>query len=146
MENSATLHQVLIIDDDQLLRDFAVHAIEYGMNRKVLTYESGFQAWQFINTNPDQVNIIIADANIPDMNGLELLERVKRHYPHKPFILMAGDPKAEPQAKELGADAFIFKPFDANVLFTIVKQFGDRPEPPTDAIVTALDSKRNTSV
>jgi DNA-binding NtrC family response regulator len=134
--------QILIIDDDHLVRDFAVQTIEYGINREVLTYESGFQAWEFISTHPDQVDIIIADANIPDMNGIELLERVKKNFPEKIYILMAGDYKNEYQASQYGADAFISKPFDAQVLFTVVKQFGDKPEPPTDATVTAIDSIR----
>jgi DNA-binding NtrC family response regulator len=135
--------QVLIIDDDQLVRDFAVHTIEYGINHKVMTYESGFQAWEFIHTHPHQVDIVIADANIPDMNGLELLERVKKHHPQKKFILLAGDPRIEGEAKQLGADAFISKPFAAGVLFAVVEKFGSKPAPPTDATVTAIESKRN---
>jgi CheY-like chemotaxis protein len=134
--------QVLVIDDDQLVRDFAVHAIEYGTNRKVMTYDSGFQAWEFINTHPEEVDIIIADVNIPEMDGLELLERVKKNHPKKIYILLAGDPETEMRAEQLGADGFISKPFDANVLFTVVKQFGHKPNPPTDATVTDIESKR----
>ena len=107
-----------------------------------MTYESGFQAWEFINAHPHQVDIIIADANIPDMNGIELLERVKKSFPEKTYILMAGDPKNEYAASQFGADAFISKPFDAQVLFTVVKKFGDKPDPPTDATVTAIESLR----
>lgn len=135
--------RVMVIDDDQLVRDFAVHAIEYGTNREVMTYDSGFQAWEFINTHPEQVDIIIADANIPEMDGLELLERVKKKHPKKIYVLMAGDPETGMRAEQLGADGFISKPFDANVLFTVVKQFGHKPNPPTDATVTDIESKRN---
>jgi DNA-binding NtrC family response regulator len=143
--NSTAPHpptQILIIDDDHLVRDFAVQTIEYGIDRQVLTYDNGFQAWEFISTHPHRVDIIIADANIPDMNGIELLERVKKNYPEKIYILMAGDHRHENQASKFGADAFISKPFDAQVLFTVVKQFGERPEPPTDATVTAIESIR----
>lgn len=135
--------QILIIDDDQLVRDFAVHTIEYGTNRKVMTYDNGFQAWQFINAHPDQVDIIIADANIPEMNGLALLERVKKSYPQKIVILTAGDPETESLANQLNADGFISKPFDADVLFTVVRQFGHKPDLPIDTTVTDMDSKRN---
>ena len=135
--------RIMIIDDDQLVRDFAVHAIEYGTDRKVTTYDSGFRAWQFINSHPHQVDIVIADANIPDMNGLELLHQVKKYHPQKKVVLIAGDPQTENEAKQLGADAFISKPFDADVLFAVIDKFGTKPNPPTDATVTAIESKRN---
>ena len=74
---STTDIRILIVDDDQLVRDFAVHTIEYGTDRLVTTLDSGFKAWEFIQSQPENVDIIIADANIPDMDGLELLYWVK---------------------------------------------------------------------
>jgi YesN/AraC family two-component response regulator len=115
--------RVLIIDDDQLVRDFAVHTIEYGTNRKVATFGNGFQAWQFIQTQPDSVDIIIADANIPDMDGLELLAEVKKAFPDKKFIITTSNPAFEKSAYQFGADAFLSKPYDVNDLFAIVQQF-----------------------
>ena len=114
---------ILIIDDDQLVRDFAVHTIEYGTNRKVTTFDSGFHAWQYIQSQPQKAEIIIADANIPDMDGLELLGQVKKAYPETIFILTASNPMVEKTARRLGADAFLSKPFSESDLFAIVKQF-----------------------
>jgi CheY-like chemotaxis protein len=132
--------RVLIIDDDHLVRDFAVHTIEFGINREVMTYDSGFSAWEFINSRPDEVDIIIADANIPEMDGLELLERVKKKYPKKIYVLLAGDPATEIRARQLEADAFISKPFDAEVLFTVVQQFGCTHNASAKATVININS------
>jgi two-component system response regulator YesN len=137
--------RVLVIDDDYLVRDFAVQAIEYGINHKVTTYDSGFQAWQFIKSRHQHVDVIIADANIPDMNGLELLERVKSHFPEMVFIITSGDPETESGAQHLGADAFISKPFDASDLFAIIKRFGRKPTPPRDATVTVIEGNSEGS-
>lgn len=137
--------RVLVIDDDYLVRDFAVQAIEYGINHKVTTYDSGFHAWQFIKSRHQQVDVIIADANIPDINGLELLERVKSSFPEMVFIITSGDPETESQAQHLGADAFISKPFDASDLFAIIKKFGRKPAPPRDAAVTVIESNSEGS-
>lgn len=115
--------QVLIVDDDQLVRNFAVNTIEYGTNCKVATFGSGFQAWQFIRSQPDQVDIVIADANIPDMDGLELLAEVKQAYPEKRFIITTSNPAFEQSAHQLGADAFLSKPYDVNDLFAVVQQY-----------------------
>lgn len=122
MDANAGIH-ILIVDDDQLVRDFAVQTIEYGTNRKVTTLDNGFKAWQFIQNQPEVVDIVIADANIPDMDGLELLGHVKKTYPRKRFILSTSNPSFENKAYQLGADAFLSKPYDVNDLFTILEKF-----------------------
>jgi YesN/AraC family two-component response regulator len=115
--------QVLIVDDDQLVRNFAVNTIEYGTNRKVTTFGNGFQAWQFIQSQPEKVDIVIADANIPELDGLELLAEVKRAFPKMVFIITTSNPAFEKNANQLGADAFLSKPYDVNDLFAIVQKY-----------------------
>ena len=113
---------MIVIDDDHLVRNFAVHTIEYGTNRKVTTFDSGFNAWEFIQAEPGQVDIIIADANIPDMDGLELLRQVKSKYPDKKFVITTSSPDKEKTAYQLGADAFLLKPYDIDDLFTLIER------------------------
>lgn len=124
--------QILLIDDDYFVRDFAVNAIEFGTNRKVTTFESGFRAWQYIQKNPTDIMIIIADANIPDMSGMEMLAQAKQHYPDKTFIITSSNPDHEKAAYHMGADAFVSKPFDVNDLMTIIGELILTPAPPTD--------------
>jgi two-component system response regulator YesN len=120
--DTAQDRQILVIDDDQFVRDFAVHTIEFGTNSKVTTFESGFRAWQYIQSNPSGVTIVIADANIPDMSGLEVLEQLKQHHPNKTFIITSSNPDHEKAAYHMGADAFVAKPFDVNDLLTVVQK------------------------
>jgi len=114
--------QIIIIDDDQFVRDFAVHTVQFGTNRAVTTFENGFRAWQYVTSHPDEVAIVIADANIPDMSGLEVLEQLKKAYPDKTFIITSSNPAHEKAAYEMGADAFLSKPFDVNDLLTVVQR------------------------
>lgn len=141
-DDTTELH-VLVIDDDQLVRDFAVHTIEYGTNRKVATFGNGFQAWQFIQNQPESVDIIIADANIPDMDGLELLAEVKKAFPDKKFIITTSNPAFEKSAYQFGADALLSKPYDANDLFTIVQKFFSRPAGSQTSKITAFPNSSN---
>lgn len=127
---------ILFVDDDQLVRDFAVETIEYGTNRKVMILDSGFKAWEFIQRQPEKVDIIIADANIPDMDGLELLERVKRTHPHKRFIITSSDTSCDSDASEKGADALLTKPYDVGDLFAVVQKFIIDAPPVADSNVT----------
>jgi CheY-like chemotaxis protein len=120
--------QVVIVDDDRLVRDFAVHTIEYGINRKVTVFDRGLDAWQFLQKRPGDADIIIADANIPDMDGMELLKKVKAKFARKKFILTTSNPDHEDTALQIGADALLSKPYDVNDLFAIVQQFIATPE------------------
>ncbi len=126
--DTAAHTQIIVVDDDQLVRDFAVHTIEYGINRQVATFETGFKAWQFLLSRPDETDIIIADANIPDMDGVELLKKVKEKFPEKKFVLTTSNPGFEDIAHQIGADAFLTKPYDVSDLFTVVQQFFEASE------------------
>ena len=137
--------QILIVDDDQLVRDFAVDTLQYGLNRGVITFESGFDAWQFISSQPDKVDIIIADANIPDMDGFELLKYVKKSLPDKTFIITAGDAELEETASRNCADAFISKPYDVKDLFAVIKKVVKTSNSPPEAKIKVFRENRPPS-
>ena len=122
---------VLLVDDDQLVRDFTAHTIEYGTNRSVETFESGFFAWRYLEQRHESIDLVIADANIPDMDGLELLKKIKERFPGKAVIIMGAEPDMEKKAQQMGADAFISKPFNAEDLFVVARRFalGLKAEP-----------------
>jgi DNA-binding NtrC family response regulator len=124
--------QILIIDDDQFVRDFAVNTIEFCTNSKVLTFESGFRAWHHLHSNPTSATIVIADANIPDMNGLELLDQLKKLRPDVTFIITSSNPDHEQTAYHMGANAFVSKPFDVNDLLTVIQELILTPLPPSN--------------
>lgn len=112
--------QILVIDDDQIVRDFAVNTIAYGSNRRVMTFGNGLDAWQFVRSaNPFDY---CRQAN-PRLDGLALLTRIKDSYPQIYYILMSSNPSLERKAFHLGADAFLCKPFDVDDLFNIVIAF-----------------------
>lgn len=115
--------QVLVIDDDRLVRDFTTHAITYGSNHKVTAFDSGSAAWRFIQHHDDCIALIVADMQIPEIDGLQLLHQVKSASAHIPFVIISSDPSTEMKAFQLGADAFVCKPFDIGDLFRIVRRF-----------------------
>jgi CheY-like chemotaxis protein len=110
------------VDNDQLTRDFAVDVLAYSVNREVKSFDNGIAAWDYIQ-NPESADIILSVVDMPEMDGIELLKRIKKEYPKKICILMSGKPAHEPAARQLGADAFIAKPFDISDLFEIVQAF-----------------------
>lgn len=81
--------------------------------------ENGTSALELIETieNP-QDYFLLSDINMPEMNGIELLKRVKILYPKlKVFMITAyGDDDNYQKAKQLGADDYFIKPLQFDLL------------------------------
>ncbi len=114
--------KIIVVDDYKPIRDFMANALTYCVNREVLTFENGAKAWIYLE-NQNSFDIVVSDVDMPEMDGLELLSKIKNHYPNKICILMSGDHSNEKSAKELGADAFLAKPFRIKDLFKLVEAF-----------------------
>lgn len=96
--------------------------LAYSVNREVKSFGNAMDAWTYLN-DPESADIIVSDVDMPQMDGLELLKRVKTRYPKKICILMGSQPTHESAARQFGADAFIAKPFDISDLFDVVQAF-----------------------
>jgi len=114
--------KIVVVDDDKLVRDFVVHVLMFSVNRDVRSFSNGFSAWNYIEI-PDNADIIVTDVDMPEMTGFELLTKIKKTCPEKKCIIMSADPTNENTAINLGADAFLAKPFGVNDLFKIVETF-----------------------
>ncbi len=62
----------------------------------------------------DDFDLIVTDINMPVMNGLELIEKVRQTNKDLPFIIMSAhtEPEYIKKAEELGIDNYLLKPFD----------------------------------
>lgn len=94
----------------------------YCVNREVLSFDGGRRAWDYIR-NGGKADMVISDVDMPDMNGFELMTRVKEKYPDKIFIITSGVSGYEEKSRQEGADAFLAKPFEINDLFSLVQGF-----------------------
>jgi len=108
--------KLLIVEDNPDLREY----INMSLSHYFTTYtaENGKDAWQRILTiNPD---IVLSDYNMPEMNGFELCEKIKKTYEtsHIPVILLTvmSDIKHVEEGYKLAADDYIPKPFDMKYL------------------------------
>jgi two-component system chemotaxis response regulator CheY len=83
---------------------------------------SGFEALKFLSR--EKPDLIITDINMPDINGLELVSFVKRNPLMKgiPLIIVTTERGDRDRAKglELGAEEYLTKPFDPQVLQQLV--------------------------
>ena len=109
---------VLLVDDDESLRESLDKIIERG-GHTCFVAENGLQALNMLRKR--EMHAIIADHDMPGMDGVELLKLVATRYPHVARILMTGRRDAEPAVRAVNvaqAWRFLAKPCRAGDLLT----------------------------
>ncbi len=114
--------KIVVVDKDKLVREFTVDVLEFCINREVASFGSSKKAWEHIKNNGN-AHIIIAEADLPEMTGFDLLEKIKNSYPEKTCIIMSQSHTDEKRADELGANAFLAKPFYVDEIFELVQRY-----------------------
>ncbi|MCC7477126.1 response regulator [bacterium] len=120
----AVAKKILIVDDEQIIRNVLKRKLEQSTSYEVLTADDGVPALEIFMNQP--VDLVISDLIMTQMNGIELLRNLKAHDARVPVIIITGYGTLDDaiEAIKLGAEDFIKKPFDINeVIVTIDKTF-----------------------
>jgi two-component system NtrC family response regulator len=112
MSESKTL---LLIDDDESLR----RVVEYNMREagyRVITAADGTSGLEAFQAEP--VDVVLTDVRMPEMDGLELLTRLKAMKPDLPVVVLTahGTIDSAVEAMKLGASDYLTKPFNREQL------------------------------
>ena len=126
------MRRILVVEDSGAMRALIGAALE-GLDEKleIDEAESGFAALRML---PRQVyDLIVTDINMPDINGLELVSFVKGNAAYRaiPLIIVSteGSERDRSRGLELGADAYLVKPFEPEQLLRIARELlGKRRE------------------
>lgn len=112
---------VLLVDDDIELLQFEKKFLSDHYN--IFIAENGIEALDVLNKS--NVNIIVSDIMMPKMDGLEFMKKVKSEieFSHIPVILLTAKVtnQSKVQGYELGADAYLDKPFSVDVLLARIE-------------------------
>jgi two-component system NtrC family response regulator len=114
--------RILIVDDDENIRKVLTTILE-DEGYIVEAVENGKRAIE--KTKRSFYNLVLIDIRLPDMEGIELLTKMKDTVPKTRKIIITGYPTLQNaiEAVNKGADAYILKPFDMeSVLQTIRDQ------------------------
>ncbi len=115
--------KVLVVDDELDMKTLFEQRFRKEIREKKIDFafaNSGEQALEYMNIHEHEAVLILSDINMPGMSGLELLEHIKQKYEAPPPVVMMitayGDAENYNQAMRLGADDFLTKPIDFNLL------------------------------
>lgn len=115
--------KILVVDDEEDMKTLFEQRFRKEIREQRVFFAfatSGEEALVYFNEHDHEIVLILSDINMPGMNGLELLHRIKQKRPQPPPVVMMitayADEENYRRAMLLGADDFLTKPIDFKVL------------------------------
>lgn len=112
--------RIAIVDDDQSIRK----AVKRSLRTLDLDVEAYASAAEFLATLPEAVpDCLILDLHMPEMNGIELQQRLKQIGVSLPVVMITGHDEPGTQARCLaaGASRYLKKPLDEQALLEAIR-------------------------
>lgn len=110
--------RVLVVDDDEAIVEMFLELLERDGRFEVATAATGYDAG--ILTEQFRPDIILLDFKLPDINGTAVCRTIRSNpaFRHMQIIIISGvaDPDEVAELKAAGANEFIRKPFDINLV------------------------------
>jgi two-component system chemotaxis response regulator CheY len=117
-------YRCLVVEDSQVMRQLLVFALQRVRELEVTEADDGVDALRKLSGN--RYDIIITDINMPIMDGLKLIKRIRSDDSYKdvPIIVVTteGSQEDRSRALALGANAYITKPIQGPQVVAKVKE------------------------
>lgn len=112
--------QILVVDDDEAIRDALKVILEDDYD--VVCVDSGFKAIALVKTQA--FDLIFLDVVMPEMDGIETLQKIKAHDKHLDIIMVSAVDRAQEATDSIrhGAYDYITKPFDHEIILNRVEK------------------------
>ena len=113
----------LVVEDSPMMRQLLVFALNRIKDLRVVEADDGVDALRKLAAT--RFDIVITDINMPIMDGLKLVKRIRSDAVHKdvPIVIITTEGSAEDRQRALmlGANAYITKPIQAPQVISKVK-------------------------
>ncbi len=126
--------KILVIDDQRSIRNTLKDILEYESHEVVLA-ENGPEALEKFTA--EKFDVILLDIKMPEMDGMEVLDKMMQTSPDIPVIMISGHGNIDTavEAIKKGAYDFIEKPLDLNRLLVTIRNALDKKELVTETKV-----------
>jgi DNA-binding NtrC family response regulator len=115
---------VLIVDDDQDIRDMTRYVLE-DEGYVVATAGSGEEALARITEH--QPSLVLLDIRMPGVNGFQVQERLQELGLAVTVVFMSAEPQLASRVRQYHAAGFLQKPFDLSQFLDVVERFTAQP-------------------
>jgi CheY-like chemotaxis protein len=135
VSNAKPVSIVMIEDDEGHARLIEKNIRRAGVNNEIIPFQNGTDALAFLfgadgtgEASSRRQLLILLDLNLPDMAGVDILEKVKanQHTRRSPVIVLTttDDSREIQRCYDLGANVYITKPVDYEGFANAIKQLG----------------------
>lgn len=121
--------KILVVDDEADVQPLFLQRFRKEIKNHEFDFDfalSGEEALEYLEEKHSEIVLILSDINMPGMSGLELLSRIRHEYEAPPPVVMMitayGDEENRKQALNNGANDFLTKPLDFNLLKEKLKE------------------------
>jgi two-component system chemotaxis response regulator CheY len=126
--------KILVVDDEADVQPLFLQRFRKEIRNSEIEFsfaQSGEEALNYLHEKQSEVVLILSDINMPGMSGIELLGHIREdfHSPPPPVVMMItayGDEENHRQAMEKGANDFLTKPLDFNLLKEKLKTYTEQ--------------------
>jgi CheY-like chemotaxis protein len=115
------LKKVLIVDDEETLTWSMARSLSRDKDKyEVIIANNGREALNLLKKN--KIDLVISDIRMPDINGLDLLVKIKKEYPQTQVIIMTayGSSDVQKEANRRGSLYYVEKPFEISDIRKII--------------------------
>ncbi|HSG52553.1 MAG TPA: ATP-binding protein [Rheinheimera sp.] len=125
-EKSDTIQSILLVDDESALCELGTIILSE-LGYKVSAFQQAEKALEHLLSNSGQYQLIITDYGMPEMSGVELINKVKEHNIHIPILVVTGFTNMVNDAQKViwGCDGIISKPYKLNELKRAIFTIGE---------------------
>ena len=114
---------ILVVDDDDLNLDILQRRLTKAGFLST-TIDNGEEAWELLDSHPNDFSVVLLDKMMPRMGGMEVLSKMKMHpvLRNTPVILQTGDVGNKEATEGIAAGAYYYltKPFDPDMMIAVV--------------------------
>ncbi|MEA4851208.1 MAG: response regulator transcription factor [Paludibacter sp.] len=117
-------NRIVLVEDDEMLLKSLTFFLK-SSNYEIVGFENGLDAIEYINSNYNEIRLVITDLNLPFVGGQQVIHSIKQIENSNISIIVltsSGLESTELEVFELGADEFISKPFSPAVLLKRIEK------------------------
>lgn len=115
------MKKILVIDDEPIVRTSCIRSLS-PEGYEVKSASSGKEALELLEK--ESFNLVLLDLKMPDMDGIEVLKKIKDTWPDTKVVMITGYSTVETAVKtlKLGAFSYLEKPFTPDTLLETARE------------------------
>jgi CheY-like chemotaxis protein len=117
-------YTVLIAEDDPISFKYLQLLLEKRTGIQILWAKDGKKACEMVMNAPE-IDLVLLDLQLPEMNGLQVLQKIKKFNPSLPVIIQTANSwnNEEDSCVKAGCEGFFTKPLNVDLLFDSMEKF-----------------------